>query len=72
MLSVIRSSDESGDDPVSSTELEWLRGLRGYNLPRSLSEEDNPSRSDGVQRNVPLTRQNTTPGNLARVLSGIE
>lgn len=71
VLSDICSGDESGDDLVSSTELERLRGLRGYNVPRSLSESDNPSRSDGVQGSGPLTRQNTTPGNLERVFPGI-
>ena len=68
MLSDIRSSDESGDDLASSTETE--RFTR-YNLPRSLSEEGNPTRSDELQRNGPLTRQNTIPANLKRIDSGI-
>ena len=69
MLSVIRSSDESGgDDLASSTETEHFTG---YSLPRSLSEVDNPTRSDEPQGNGPLTRQNTTPANLERVSSGI-
>ena len=68
MLSDIRSSDESGDDLASSTETERFTA---YNLPRSLSEPDNPTRSDELQGNGPLTRQNTTPTNLERVSSGI-
>ena len=68
MLSDIRSSDESGDDLASSTETERFTA---YNLPRSLSEADNQTRSDELQGNGPLTRQNTTPTNLERVSSGI-